>query len=110
MPKIINTTTNVIQCNFFNFLNFFLFSRTEKEETLKRVHIFNSIVKDSREENSKIKAPTRDYTESDLTINKYKNEKENLTLQKPTFINKHPDKQTNFVDLDKDTDVNFLFF
>lgn len=66
-------------------------------------------MKDLQEENSKIKAPKRDYTEIDLTRDKYvserNKEKDRNYLQKPHFVSKHTNEEPRFVELEKDKDV-----
>jgi len=70
-------------------------------------------VKDLQEENSKIKAPIRDYNEIDFTKDKYHSErnkeKERSYLQKPQFVNKHTNEEPRFVELEKDKDVKNIF-
>jgi len=78
---------------------------------MKRVGNFTSLVKDVQEENSKIKAPKRDYNEIDLTKDKYFSEKnkEKNYLQKPQFISKHQE-EPNFIELERDKDVSILLY
>jgi hypothetical protein len=80
--------------------------RNEKDETKQKVANFTNLLKDSEQENSKIKAPKRDYTEFDLLKDKYTSERNNEknTLQKPHFLSKH-NEEPRFVELEKDKDV-----
>jgi hypothetical protein len=101
---------------------------------LKSINNFGNLVKSVSEENSKIKPPTRDYTEIDLGKEKYR-QRENhpqqrpkfssnkvhdndssafkessppqqYELQRPTFMNKNlENKNTNFVELNTQGDV-----
>lgn len=80
---------------------------------MKKIGTFNHLVKDLQEENSKIKAPLRDYTEIDFTKDKYvsersNKEKEKNYLQKPQFVSKNNNnnEEPRFVELEKDKDVN----
>lgn len=71
-------------------------------------------MKDLQEENAKIKAPKRDYTEIDFTKDKYNSERnkeqEKNYLQKPQFVSKHVNEEPRFVELEKDKDVKINFF
>jgi hypothetical protein len=70
-------------------------------------------VKDIQEDNSKIKAPKRDYNEFDLNKDRYASErnfkeKDTNYLQKPQFVSKNNNEEPRFVELEKDKDVYFL--
>jgi hypothetical protein len=101
----------------------FLTHSDEKETVLKSINNFGNLVKNLNEENSKIKPPTRDYTEVDFG-GKYRPKREDLQrpqfisnkvhkedekpveLQRPTFVNKNIDnKNSNFVELNTQGDV-----
>lgn len=69
-------------------------------------------MKSNLEENEKIKAPTRDYTEIDFNKPKYKADRkreEKIYLQKPQFKTSNNNKDSNFVQLDKEKDVKIIF-
>lgn len=72
-------------------------------------------MKDLQEENSKIKAPKRDYTEIDFTKDKYASERnkekdhERNSLQKPQFVSNHNNEEPKFVELEKEKDVNNFY-
>jgi hypothetical protein len=62
----------------------------DKDNVKKSINNFGSLVKNLNDENSRIKAPLRDYNEVDFG-NNYRKVNE---LQKPSFINSKPlDKQ-----------------
>lgn len=77
---------------------------------MKRVNNFTNMVKESQDENTKIKAPKRDYNEVDFNKNRYyqdrerHKDKENETLQKPQFTSKHSE-EPKFVELETGKDV-----
>jgi len=72
----------------------------EKENALKSVNNFGSLIKNTNVENEKIKAPLRDYNEIDVNQDKYKRPKDELV--RPTFKNSNLEnvEKSNFKELD----------
>lgn len=72
------------------------------------------LLKNNQEENSKIKAPLRDYNEIDFNKPKYKNDRnerkkeEKVYLQKPQFKSSNKES-SNFIELNKENDVISFF-
>jgi hypothetical protein len=59
------------------------------------------------QENAKIKAPTKDYTQADSTT-KYK-ESVAAEIEKPKFVGKNEGNEPHFRDMNKNEDVNNIF-
>lgn len=80
----------------------------EKESVMKSISNFSNIVKNVNEDNKGIKAPLKNYTDVDLTKDKYKTKPDEL--QRPTFINTSlENKPNNFKELNHEGDVRVLF-
>jgi len=77
----------------------------EKENALKSVNNFGSLIKNTNVENEKIKAPLRDYNEIDVNQDKYKRPKDELV--RPTFKNSNLEnvEKSNFKELDTQGDL-----
>ncbi len=62
--------------------------KDDKDNVIKSINNFGNIIKNTFEENSKIKPPTRDYTEADFSSSNYKKPRTHRhrdDLQKPKF-------------------------
>ena len=78
---------------------------TEKVEAPKR---FVGSLNKAAEENSKIKAPTKDYLEGDNKT-KYKGEESTIEIEKPKFLSKNVEgAEPHFKDITKNEDVSLL--
>jgi hypothetical protein len=71
---------------------------------MKSISNFGSLVKNVNEDNKTVKAPLKNYTDLDLTKDKYKNNTDEI--QRPTFVNSNLDKKpNNFRELNQEGDV-----
>lgn len=72
---------------------------------MKSIGNFSNLVKNIDEDNKTIKAPLKNYTDIDVTKDKYKKQEDEI--QRPTFKNTAlENKPSNFRELDHQGDVN----
>ncbi len=77
-------------------------SKTEKYDGPKKF-VNTSLLNKAAEENTKIKAPTKDYLDA-TTKNKYK-EESTVEIEKPKFLGKNEGNEPHFRDINKNEDV-----
>ncbi len=77
-------------------------SKTEKYDAPKKF-VNTSLLNKAAEENTKIKAPTKDYLDA-TTKTKYKEENA-VEIEKPKFLAKNDGNEPHFRDINKNEDV-----
>lgn len=81
------------------------YEKREKYDTTKKSDgpkkfVNTSLLNKAAEENSKFKAPTKDYNEA--VTSKYK---EDVDIEKPRFLNKNEGNEPHFKEINKNEDV-----